>query len=48
MRGFPLPPPEGPDLVRGHLVAHTLGGETDLNLIPQSASLNISGALATT
>jgi hypothetical protein len=42
MRGFPLPPSAEDRLVRGHLVAHTLGGGTDINLIPQSASLNIS------
>ena len=43
MRGFPLPPSDG-ELVRGHLVAHAIGGGTDINLIPQSARLNISGA----
>jgi hypothetical protein len=42
MRGFPLPTSRS-DLVRGHLAAHALGGGTDINLIPQSASLNISG-----
>jgi hypothetical protein len=25
---------------RGHLVAHTLGGGLDLNLVPQSSALN--------
>jgi hypothetical protein len=44
MRGFPLPPSTGDELVRGHLVAHVLGGGTDINLVPQSAALNISGA----
>ena len=43
MRGFPLPPSE-PDRVRGHLAAHSIGGGTDINLIPQDAALNISGA----
>ncbi len=43
MRGFPLPP-NAPGLVRGHLVAHSIGGGTDINLIPQSARLNLSGA----
>jgi hypothetical protein len=43
MRGFPLPS-SAQRLVRGHLVAHTLGGGTDINLIPQSAALNISKA----
>lgn len=42
MRGHPLPAVEG--LVRGHLVAHSIGGGTDINLIPQSAQLNVSGA----
>lgn len=41
MRGFPLPPNRS-DVIRGHLAAHTLGGGTDINLIPQNASLNIS------
>ena len=44
MRGFPLPLSAEGELVRGHLVAHTLGGGTDINLIPQSAALNISKA----
>jgi DNA/RNA non-specific endonuclease len=43
MRGFPLPPSDG-QLVRGHLVAHAIGGGTDINLISQSARLNVSGA----
>jgi hypothetical protein len=42
IRGFPLPT-NWPNLVRGHLAAHSLGGGTDINLIPQSAALNISG-----
>lgn len=25
---------------RGHLIAHTIGGEYDMNLIPQDAALN--------
>lgn len=43
MRGFPLPRSAQP-LVRGHLAAHTVGGGTDINLVPQNAALNISGA----
>jgi hypothetical protein len=43
MRGFPLPP-TGDNLVRGHLAAHSIGGGTDINLIPQNAALNLSGA----
>lgn len=35
MRGFPLPP-EPAGVVRGHLVAHSLGGGADINLIPQA------------
>lgn len=44
MRGFPLPPSTGDKFVRGHLVAHAIGGGTDINLVPQSAALNLSGA----
>lgn len=43
MRGFPLPRSKR-RLVRGHLAAHTVGGGTDINLIPQDAALNVSGA----
>src|SRR5258706_9510125 len=43
MRGFPLPRSEG-RLVRGHLAAHAIGGGTDINLVPQDAALNVSGA----
>jgi len=43
MRGFPLPQSER-RLVRGHLAAHTIGGGTDINLVPQDAALNVSGA----
>jgi hypothetical protein len=43
MRGFPLPRSER-RLVRGHLAAHTVGGGTDINLVPQDAALNVSGA----
>jgi hypothetical protein len=43
MRGFPLPAATGDSLVRGHLVAHAIGGGTDMNLVPQSAALNVSG-----
>jgi hypothetical protein len=42
MRGFPLPP-NTPAVIRGHLVAHSIGGGTDINLIPQDARLNLSG-----
>jgi hypothetical protein len=41
MRGFPLPP-DTPAVIRGHLVAHSIGGGTDINLIPQDAHLNLS------
>jgi hypothetical protein len=44
MRGFPLPATSGEPLVRGHLVAHAVGGGTDINLVPQNAALNASGA----
>jgi hypothetical protein len=43
MRGFPLPRTKRL-LVRGHLAAHTVGGGTDINLVPQDAELNVSGA----
>jgi DNA/RNA non-specific endonuclease len=43
MRGFPLPADETSRLIRGHLVAHSLGGGTDINLIPQNRRLNMSG-----
>jgi hypothetical protein len=41
MREFPLPP-DTPAVIRGHLVAHSIGGGTDINLIPQNARLNLS------
>jgi hypothetical protein len=41
MRSFPLPP-SATNVVRGHLAAHSIGGGTDINLIPQDAALNIS------
>jgi len=31
MRGSPLPPPTAGPLVRGHLIAHAIGGGTDIN-----------------
>lgn len=43
MRGFPLPTTVPGPFVRGHLVAHAIGGGTDINLVPQSATLNVSG-----
>jgi hypothetical protein len=44
IRGHPLPADSRQRaLIRGHLVAHSVGGGADINLIPQSAALNISG-----
>ncbi len=41
MRGYPSPQRDSPTPVdRGHLIAHTIGGEYDMNLIPQDAALN--------
>ena len=31
----------GPDYHRGHLMAHSIGGGTDINLVPQLGRLNI-------
>jgi hypothetical protein len=31
----------GPDFHRGHLIAHSIGGGTDINLVPQLGKLNI-------
>jgi hypothetical protein len=39
MKHFPLT--AGPDYHRGHAIPHTLGGPTDINLVPQLASVNI-------
>ena len=35
------PMSEGPLYHRGHAIAHTLGGATDINLVPQLGSVNI-------
>lgn len=41
MRGYPSPQRDSAAPVdRGHLIAHTIGGEYDMNLIPQDAALN--------
>jgi hypothetical protein len=39
MAGHPLS--DGPDFHRGHLMAHSIGGGTDINLVPQLGKLNI-------
>jgi len=39
MAGHPLS--AGPDFHRGHLMAHSIGGGTDINLVPQLGKLNI-------
>lgn len=39
MAGHPLG--GGPGYHRGHAIAHTLGGGTDINLVPQFGSVNI-------
>ena len=39
MAGHPLGGPRG--YHRGHAIAHTLGGPTDINLVPQLGSVNI-------
>jgi hypothetical protein len=39
MAGHPLG--AGPGFHRGHAIAHTLGGHTDINLVPQRGSVNI-------
>lgn len=38
MAGHPNP---GPDFHRGHLMAHSIGGGMDINLVPQLGKLNI-------
>ena len=41
MRGYPSPQRDSETPVdRGHLIAHTIGGEYDMNLIPHEATLN--------
>jgi hypothetical protein len=39
MEGHPLS--QGPRYHRGHAIPHTLGGPTDINLVPQLGSVNI-------
>lgn len=39
MKGHPLS--DGPAYHRGHAIPHTLGGGTDINLVPQRGALNI-------
>jgi hypothetical protein len=39
MKNFPLS--EGPLYHRGHAIPHTLGGLTDINLVPQLGKINI-------
>lgn len=39
MSGHPLS--DGPAFHRGHTIPHTLGGGTDINLVPQRGSLNV-------
>jgi hypothetical protein len=39
MAGHPLS--AGPHYHRGHAIPHTLGGPTDINLVPQRASVNV-------
>jgi hypothetical protein len=39
MAGHPLS--AGPHYHRGHAISHTLGGPTDINLVPQRASVNV-------
>ena len=39
MAGYPLG--AGPLYHRGHAIAHTLGGPTDINLVPQLGRINI-------
>jgi hypothetical protein len=39
MAGHPLS--QGPAYHRGHLIAHSIGGGADINLVPQLGSLNI-------
>lgn len=37
MRGFPKPPG---DHIKGHAIAHQLGGGLDINLVPQDRTIN--------
>jgi hypothetical protein len=39
MAGHPLS--AGPDYHRGHAIPHTLGGPTDINLVPQLGAVNV-------
>lgn len=39
MQGHPLS--DGPNYHRGHAIPHSLGGPTDINLVPQLGALNI-------
>jgi hypothetical protein len=39
MAGHPLS--TGPEYHRGHAIPHTLGGHTDINLVPQLGAVNI-------
>ena len=39
MRGHPLS--AGPLYHRGHAIPHTLGGPTDINLVPQRGAINV-------
>jgi|SRR5689334_6867835 len=39
MAGHPLS--AGPHYHRGHAIPHTLGGPTDINLVPQRAAVNV-------
>lgn len=39
MAGHPLS--DGPEYHRGHAIPHTLGGQTDINLVPQRGAINI-------
>ena len=39
MKGHPLG--AGPHYHRGHAIPHTLGGPTDINLVPQRGSVNV-------
>jgi len=44
MAGYPSPQRDNPSAVdRGHLIAHSIGGGLDLNLIPQIAAVNRKG-----
>lgn len=39
MAGHPLS--DGPEYHRGHAIPHTLGGPTDINLVPQRGAVNV-------